>query len=466
MRATLGLFLAVSLLSTALAASSLPSQTLSHGPTTLISGLPGFTVLDNVWYRNRTFYILEDEGEIPQTDRLLSLSGSSSGTQSVERVNWKEMVSYNVEDGSPKEAQAKPDVEIKELHGITLFFNDGWDGKWSGYKWLYHMVAEALLGSLSILSSVPPLSTSIQSQGQGQAQDTSQGRVTYGGDGKLPDRLVIAWDYNWDARYGLPRAVAEALFGDDKLIEPEEWTQMTSQDTWIYFERVLLVDRNTAHRHNPLARQWFKMAIDAYSLASSPSFFFPTRHALLSNYDIPTYTRSAPGLRLSGKKPKIVYVDRQRTTRKFDVEVHTQLLKQLKKIERAKKAVVVDAVLEDLEKKKQFEMFTDADVSMVMNTDFCCSPNPSNRRSFLAFTAMGWRTNYGCLKVVLSLKFCLLPLSSTTTLLSVLHWATCTLSGITIKYTLVTNGYPKIRKTKPLSTMGHLFLLMLIPLQS
>lgn len=55
MRATLGLFLAVSLLSTALAASSLPSQTLSHGPTTLISGLPGFTVLDNVWYRNRTF---------------------------------------------------------------------------------------------------------------------------------------------------------------------------------------------------------------------------------------------------------------------------------------------------------------------------------------------------------------------------------------------------------------------------
>lgn len=356
------MFLAVSLLSTALAASSLPSQTLSHGPTTLISGLPGFTVLDDVWYRNRTFYILEDEGEIPQTDRLLSLSGSSSGTQSVERVNWKEMVSYNGEDGSPKEAQAKPDVEIKELHGITLFFNDGWDGKWSGYKWLYHMVAEALLGSLSILSSVPPLSTSIQSQGQGQAQDTSQGRVTYGGDGKLPDRLVIAWDYNWDARYGLPRAVAEALFGDDKLIEPEEWTQMTSQDTWIYFERVLLVDRNTAHRHNPLARQWFKMAIDAYSLASSPSFFFPTRHALLSNYDIPTYTRSAPGLRLSGKKPKIVYVDRQRTTRKFDVEVHTQLLKQLKKIERAKKAVVVDAVLEDLEKKKQFEMFTDADI--------------------------------------------------------------------------------------------------------
>lgn len=31
-------------------------------------------------------------------------------------------------------------------------------------------------------------------------------------------------------------------------------------------------------------------------------------------------------------------------------------------------------------------------------------------------------------------------------------------SSITIKYTLVTNGYPKIRKTKPLSTMGHLFL--------
>lgn len=55
MRAALVLFLAVGLLPSALAASSLPSQVLSHGPTTLVSGLPGFTVLDNVWYRNRTF---------------------------------------------------------------------------------------------------------------------------------------------------------------------------------------------------------------------------------------------------------------------------------------------------------------------------------------------------------------------------------------------------------------------------
>lgn len=62
---------------------------------------------------------MEDESEIPQTDRLLTLSRSNSGTQSVERVNWKEMVFYDGEDGSPKEAQAKPDVEIKELHGIT-----------------------------------------------------------------------------------------------------------------------------------------------------------------------------------------------------------------------------------------------------------------------------------------------------------------------------------------------------------
>lgn len=53
------------------------------------------------------------------------------------------------------------------------------------------------------------------------------------------------------------------------------------------------------------------------------------------------------------------------------MEVHTQLLKQLKNIEKAKKAVVVDAVLEDLEKKEQFEMFSDADVSMFVNTGFC-----------------------------------------------------------------------------------------------
>lgn len=52
------------------------------------------------------------------------------------------------------------------------------------------------------------------------------------------------------------------------------------------------------------------------------------------------------------------------------MEVHKQLLNKLKKIEKAEKAVVVNAVLEDLEKDEQFRMFSDADVSTIVKTDF------------------------------------------------------------------------------------------------
>ncbi|ODN76606.1 hypothetical protein, variant 1 [Cryptococcus amylolentus CBS 6039] len=339
----------------------LPAQAFELGPTTVAGGIPGFNVLNNVWYRDRTFFYLENEdaGEpVLSPDHLLTYSGSGSGTKGFERIQWEQSAATQHRRAEERSLGTK-DTTI--LHGTTLFFNDGYDNKWSGYKWLYHMVAEALLGSLAVLSSVEPLPNDFALRAAAGDWASSTDRLAGGESEGLPDRLIVAWDQLWDARYGLPRTVAESVFGDDNLIEPDEWRDM-SGDGWVYFERILLLDRSVSHRFNPLSQQWLKMALDAYQLAPSPDFFTPLRRALLSFYNIPSLTRPSPGMSVNFKRPKIVYVERQSTKRRFEAQVHEDLVKRLERLEKMGEAKVGLAVLEGMEKREQFKLFADADI--------------------------------------------------------------------------------------------------------
>ncbi|WVQ78872.1 hypothetical protein IAT38_000963 [Cryptococcus sp. DSM 104549] len=345
-------------------AHSIPFEALGHGPTTVVGGLPGFMILDNVWYKDRTFYMLEDEeGQIPEADWIVSLSpgDSDAGTLGVERFSWQDVVANDEhywEDGGSS-------VPTRSLSGTTLFFNDGWGGNWSGYKWYYHFTTEAILGSLSALSSVEPIHSHSTYGMVGDDRLEKRGWFGFTGGPKkesyLSERLVIAWDREWDSRYGMSRAVAEALFRQDHLIEPQGWHDLTAGGGWVHFERVLLLDRGTAHRHNPLTKQWLKMAVDAYKLATSPAFFHRARDSFLAHYSIPAPRRKAPGIPVN-KVPKVVYIERQGTERRFEDSVHNELVRALRKIHKRGDAKVHFAVLENLEKKKQFAMFADADI--------------------------------------------------------------------------------------------------------
>ncbi|WVQ74648.1 hypothetical protein IAR50_004249 [Cryptococcus sp. DSM 104548] len=338
-----------------------PPQAFELGPTTVAGGIPGFMVLDNVWYKDRTFFYLDDEDAgqaAPPADHLLTSSGSESGTRKFERARWAQSAVTRHNHDTKRNLETK---DPAMLYGTTLFFNDGYDNKWSGYKWLNHMVAEALLGSLAVLSSVEPLPNDLPLRAASGEWASSVNRLSGGESEGLPDRLIVAWDQLWDARYGLPRTVAESVFGDDNLIEPNEWAEM-SGDGWVYFERILFVDRPVAHRFNSLSQQWLKMALDAYQLAPSPDFFTPFRRALLSFYNIPSLTRPLPGMSVNFKRPKIVYIERQGTERRFKEEVHEHLVKRLERLEEWGEARVGLAVLEGMEKREQFKLFADADI--------------------------------------------------------------------------------------------------------
>ncbi|WWC87914.1 uncharacterized protein L201_002814 [Kwoniella dendrophila CBS 6074] len=354
-------------LTTPVKPSSAPITFKSQGSTQFTGGLPGYTVLDNVWYRNGTLYMIENgNDDLPNQDKLLTLA--PVGGDGIHTLTTVKIESHG------------PEGEITELDGTTIFCNDGWPGSWSGYFMYYHFASEVILGSYSVLSSVSnkPLPSEMKKpwnvyKGLGRRLDLHEQH--YGNDqislgssndivnkGSKADRILVAWEWNWDGKDGLTRAVSQGLVGEKGLLDPPKWKEITNDNRWIYFERLLLTDRDTAHHNNRLSQKWYKMALDTYKLVESPDQLQNFRETFLNHYKIPIVNRPKPGQSIDGKKLKIIYTDRQGSQRKFPEEVHEELLTQMQNIEQSGKAHIIDAKLENIKLEDQFALFADADI--------------------------------------------------------------------------------------------------------
>nr|XP_019050410.1 hypothetical protein I302_00842 [Kwoniella bestiolae CBS 10118]OCF29340.1 hypothetical protein I302_00842 [Kwoniella bestiolae CBS 10118] len=360
----------------------------SQGSTNFVGGLPGYTVLDNVWYNDRTFYMIGggSGADLPPTERVITAAPAYPLTGEVEiHDGVSHLVTIPGGSNGPKPSEVGGDLEVVQMSGTTLFLNDGWPGSWSGYFMYYHFASEIILGSISVLSSITsPIPSEYKkpwnvykglgrrlnlhdSNSDSRGQDQDQVSWKSGGlaePGIIPSRIVVAWEWHWEdgRKDGLSRAVAEGMVGKEGIIDPQGWRDLTSAKQWVYFERILIADRDTSHRNNPLGRKWYKMALDAYKLVPSPQSLSPMREHFLSHYNIPIVKRRSPGLSIDRKKVKAVYVDRQGSDRKFEDSVHQDLLSALRGIEKSGKAVIIDAKLEELSRRDQFALFADADI--------------------------------------------------------------------------------------------------------
>ncbi|WVF65821.1 hypothetical protein IAT40_000558 [Kwoniella sp. CBS 6097] len=123
-------------------------QSGEYGSTKLAGGLPGYTVLENVWYHNRALW--QDE---------VFTSGTSC------YVFWERWYTRGLRELKTSSCHAKDRSEdnlkednlennIVSLNGTSFFLNDGWSKYcWSGYSWYYHFMADMILGGFSALFS-------------------------------------------------------------------------------------------------------------------------------------------------------------------------------------------------------------------------------------------------------------------------------------------------------------------------
>ncbi|WVQ93445.1 hypothetical protein IAU59_000519 [Kwoniella sp. CBS 9459] len=200
---------------------TLPCFTGSNGggdTTRLVGGLPGYVVLENVWYKDQVLYFVQNEDEkvhnnnsnsegdqsyldfgLPGQDEIFTAATSvfdglwgrnrfSRGLRAVQTITCSlEDQSRRQNDGPVAEGRR----DFVDLEGTSFFLNDGWSVKyaWSGYSWYYHFVTEVLMGGISALSSA---SVSAD-DGQSRYEDINQSKD------KVDKDLLLGWTHSTPA---------------------------------------------------------------------------------------------------------------------------------------------------------------------------------------------------------------------------------------------------------------------------
>jgi hypothetical protein len=123
---------------------------------------------------------------------------------------------------------------------------------------------------------------------------------------------------------------------------------------------VVITDRG-ATTSDPIVQEWNKMALHAFTLPRPHSVFEPLRKSMASHLHKSTPSRKEPGKALS-KIPKIVYIDRQDTSRHLIQDDHDELLEFLRGMEREKRISFVHGEFGKMGLRQQVESVLDADV--------------------------------------------------------------------------------------------------------
>jgi hypothetical protein len=137
---------------------------------------------------------------------------------------------------------------------------------------------------------------------------------------------------------------------------------------------VVIADRG-ASTTDPLVQEWNKMALHALSLPRPREAFEPLRASMSKFLKVSTASRKIEGKALK-KIPKVVYVDRQDTSRRLKDEDHEELVEYLKKMEKKGKVEFVHGKFGSLGLRDQVKSVLDADVrySSSCHTFSCITP--------------------------------------------------------------------------------------------
>jgi hypothetical protein len=117
-----------------------------------------------------------------------------------------------------------------------------------------------------------------------------------------------------------------------------------------------MIDRWSSHRNNPKADEWNKMSLPIFETPHRADFFKSYRQRLLHHYDLPSKQLACP---------KIVYIDRQSTSRKFSDVTEQALLDLYKDLEGRGYGKFHHVLLEDLSVVEQMKAISDASVSQL-----------------------------------------------------------------------------------------------------
>ncbi|OCF33791.1 hypothetical protein I316_04503 [Kwoniella heveanensis BCC8398] len=207
-----------------------------------------------------------------------------------------------VEEAVGREEMGK---RVYKLGGVTYIFNDppGPDGYLVFFR---HFVLEAFLGATRMLASTLPSSS----------YTPVPRRVWFPRCGADPSWRDDRGENAWFLAHALPSASVE-----DKL----RWDDRTIAGLPVLLEKVVIIDRWTAHSAGGEVGKWGKMNAMIPSIHAPKAFWNPFRKNMMSALGVDGHSENG-----SRGLPVVVYIDRQKENPKMRVADHEKLVESLK----------------------------------------------------------------------------------------------------------------------------------------
>ncbi|KAJ6570957.1 hypothetical protein DFH09DRAFT_916709 [Mycena vulgaris] len=243
-----------------------PPSAFRWTPTTIPSGahVHGFTVLDNIYLRNGTFYVVStDPASLPSRERMLSRP-----------VQGMDGVDTTPGDGElqlirPSNAARILGEHVTHIEGFSVIvydpplFNPKIKlfpfGEWFG---------EIILGAWRVYSHI------LLPQHETGSMMTSAPHLP------LPQRFIIPFmNDEWRDWESANDLLIRSAFPGAAIEQADYWDALKKIGTTVQFERVMLVNRNAAQKH-PLWGVWFKMIAGAMNVTAPKDFWAPVRESL------------------------------------------------------------------------------------------------------------------------------------------------------------------------------------------
>lgn len=141
---------------------------------------------------------------------------------------------------------------------------------------------------------------------------------------------------------------------------------------------MIIADRG-ASTTDPLVQEWNKMALHALSLPRPREAFEPLRASMAKHLKTSSTSRKIEGKALK-KIPKVVYVDRQDTSRRLKDDDHEELVEYLRKMEKKGRVEFVHGKFGSLGLRDQVMSVLDADVRCAFSLNSSIPLNSSTTR--------------------------------------------------------------------------------------
>ncbi|KAF8338671.1 hypothetical protein F5887DRAFT_982351 [Amanita rubescens] len=292
--------------------------------TKVVTHVHGFTVFENVYVRNGTFFVVHEDSVVGNSSQAEGFPPRRNIITKI--VDYGPGVDFEPSDDELTFVRASNASNAlghfaRRVKGVTVVMYD----PVNFMHHFYHWWGEVILGAWRVYSTI------------------NQSNVTHmpfppTWSETQPMHFLMPFSVNggWRDHAGVNGPLMRAAFPSASLEESNHWADLKALGSTMVFDRLMIVNRQAAHFH-PNGGVWFKMIAGSMSVNATKHFWEPLRGSLVKGLLGYVPTVNNRGAVLSHEEdngpPLVTYVSRQGGGRRLGQEYHDSLVSSLRELE-------------------------------------------------------------------------------------------------------------------------------------